>query len=113
MILYHFSSIRRFLRERKMVCEIPREGLRAYAGVVITKGRKCVWLTADPVPGARHPPESSCLRIGVRIPNADRKLWRYVSWMEREHPSLTVSYLVQAMQRYGTPEDTQSLIQSW
>jgi hypothetical protein len=80
MILYHFSTLSRFLVPDQMECEPPQEGLLPHAERF--EHVTCVWLTSDPVPGIVDP-ESNCLRFTVRIPDSDRHLIGYKKWLRR------------------------------
>jgi hypothetical protein len=80
MILYHFSTLTRFLVPSEMECEPPQEGLTPHA--VRFEHATCVWLTSDPVPGIVDP-KRTCLRFTVRILDGDRRLVAYKKWMRR------------------------------
>jgi hypothetical protein len=81
MILYHFSTITRFLTPDRTECRLPEEGLIPHA--TREKRVTCVWLTSDPAPGIVDP-KSNCLRFTVRAPSTDRHLVSYQKWLRRE-----------------------------
>lgn len=96
MILYHYTSIFRFLvtpeaeikATGKGVCEITELSPRSEQ----VKHVSCVWLTTEGDPGAASD-DRNCLQVMVRIPDTDRKLFSLRKWLRHDPVMADLSVL--------------------